>query len=326
MNLVSTFNRQIFELAGATPEQLDSIRFTSFGTEDFFKALADAECLFTSSLFDLDKKIIDAAPKLKLIQTMGVGYNQIDLAYTAARKVYACNNKAANSFAVAEFTVALMLASLRRVPHYERRVYKGEFKASLQGIFTAGLHSLGSRKVGLIGFGDIAADVAKDLSGFGCEIYYYNRNRRSEAVEREYNVTYLPLDELLRTCNVISLHVPSAPETVGLIGEKEFAMMPEGTLFINTARGEIVDLQAMINALTEGHLMGAAVDVTYPEPPPEDYPLLHLPPEVRERLIFTPHIGGATVESIQNSIGTFFYNVECVARHKTPKNVVNGLV
>lgn len=325
MKIVSTFSRQSFELANVALHQNEEVTFAPFLSEEFFSALAEADCLFTSSLFDLNKEVIGAGKHLKLIQTMGVGFNLIDLDYAAQQSIYVCNNKACNSIAVAEHAVGLMLAGLKRMPHYERRAFSGEFAASMKESFVVGLHQLSHRRVGLIGFGDIAKAVAKMLGAFGCEIYYYNRTRADCETERAYGVTYLTLAELIRTCNVISLHVPAAPNTIDLISHEEFAMMGPDTLLINTARGEVINIEALVKALTEGRIFGAAMDTTAPEPPPADHPLLNLPPEARERLILTPHIAGATVEALTNSIQGLMGNARCIAEGRTPRNVVNGM-
>ncbi|MDR1559584.1 MAG: glycerate dehydrogenase [Clostridiales bacterium] len=324
MKIMSTVDRECFKIARIDPSIVDEIAFSGFKSDQFFLDLVGADCLYTQSMNEISKDIINAGPRLKLIQTLGVGYEKVDLDFARSRGVFVCNSKACNSDAVAEFTLGLILAGLRRIPYYERRVYKGEFHESWKGIFTAGLRQLSGRRVGIIGFGDIAKALITLLRPFGCEIYYYNRTRGSEETEANIGITYLPLTELIKQCNVISLHVPAKPETINLIDKKEFSVMRPDTLLINAARGEVVNSQALADALIGGQIFGAALDTIYPEPPGDDHPLLNLPTHAKDRLIISPHIGGGTAEAISNTVTSFLNNVKRVDNGLQPLNVVNN--
>lgn len=302
-----------------------ALEFVPYKSEALQSALATADCWFVSSLQPVDRQRLEWGAKLRLIQTLGVGYDKIDFAYTKARGIYVCNGKGSNGKAVAEHALALMLTGLRRASYYQQKVYAGEFREALQEYASEGLHELGSRRVGLIGLGENGVATAELLRAFGCAVFYYKRTRLSRQQESALHVQYLPFDELISTCNVISIHTPSTPDTVGMIGHAQFAMMQPDTLLINVARGEIVDTAALAEALCAGRIFGAALDTTYPEPPAADHPLLHLPDEARKRLTITPHMAGITAESKEAALRNVIANIRSVERGERPINVVNGL-
>ncbi|MBR5641581.1 MAG: 2-hydroxyacid dehydrogenase [Firmicutes bacterium] len=324
MKILSTFSKACIEAAGLPAEQMKTMRFEDYGSEAFYHELKDAEALFISSRLPVDEALLDQAKKLRLVQAMGVGYEMIDLDLTVQRGIYACNSRGCNSQAVAEHALGLILAGLKHIPFYEQEVYKGHFYPAIT-YFTEGLHQLSSRKVGVIGFGNIAKALIRMLNAFGCEICYTNRTRASAEVEASFGVKYLPLPELVKTCNVISLHVPATKDTVNMISEEQIASMRPDTLLVNLGRGDLIDSEALAKALNEGRIFGAAIDTIAPEPPSADHPLLNLSDAGRKRFIITPHIGGATSESMANSLNGFFYNIEQIENGRLPRYIVNGL-
>ncbi len=326
MHILCTLSAALFDDIDQLIPKEHTISFVPFEKEALEQALPEADCWFASSLQPLGREYLALGRKLRLIQTLGVGFNNIDIAFAKQRGIYVCNSKGSNGHAVAEHAVGLMLAGLRRLRYYDRQASASDtYAAAMPYKTSARLHELGSRIVGLIGLGETGGATARLLQAFGCKVYYYKRNRVSAETERQLQVTYLPFDELIATCNVISLHVPSTPETVSMIGAAQFASMPEETLLINVARGEVVDTAALAHALSSGRLLGAALDTLSPEPPPPDHPLLHLEPEARDRLTVTPHIAGVTVESKAASLHMLLENIRRLTQGGTPHNIVNGL-
>ena len=188
-----------------------------------------------------------------------------------------------------------------------------------------GITELSACKVGLVGFGDIGRAAAERLAPFGCELYYYTRHRRTPEEERRYGVTYLPLEELAETCDIVSLHCAVTDETRNMVDEDFLARMKPTAYLINTARGDLVDNNALRLALTEGRIAGAGLDTLAPEPVPADHPLVTLPPEIQRRVILAPHLGGITEASFRRAHAHMWRNAQRLAAGERPDSVVNGL-
>ena len=188
-----------------------------------------------------------------------------------------------------------------------------------------GIRELSDCKVGLIGFGDIGKATAKRLYPFECELYYYSRTRLLAEQEEEYHITYLDLDQLARECDIISIHVPVTKETTGMVNQQFFKKMKDNAFIINTARGEIIDNEAMREALINGEIGGAGFDTVYPEPTTKDNPIVDLPTEAAKRVIFSPHIGGITTSTFVRAHQNIWRNIEAVANGQRPQFIVNDL-
>ncbi|MBV8713501.1 MAG: 2-hydroxyacid dehydrogenase [Chloroflexi bacterium] len=238
-----------------------------------------------------------AAPRLKLVQLMSAGYEHVDLNLAARYGVPVATFGDAMASVVAEHTLLLMLAVYRRLLQLDAAVRSGTWRGS-----EPVLRELRGKRVGLIGFGYIAQAVEVRLHAFDCEVVHFSRHSAS-----------LPRDELLATSDVVSLHVPLAPSTRGLIGNRELALMKPNAVLINTSRGPVVDQPALLAALRDGRLAGAGLDVLDPEPPSIDDPLLHLP-----NVVFTPHNGGQAEEVWPRIVRTCFDNIQRVARGEPP--------
>jgi phosphoglycerate dehydrogenase-like enzyme len=235
-------------------------------------------------------EMIAAAPKLRLIQKIGVGVNTIDLDAAKARGIPVCNLPGTNSRAVAELTLALMLAVLRRVPRFDASMRAGVWTdLALQD----GLGELGGRVVGLVGYGSVPRLLAPVLAVMGCEVLYTARHAVPDAVGR-----FVPLDPLLERSDVVSLHLPLTAETNGLIGGAALARMKRGAILINTARGGLLDHAALVQALRSGHLGGAGLDVFIDEPLRPGDALLAL-----DNVVLTPHIAWITTGTFDRSFG-----------------------
>ena len=247
--------------------------------------------------------MIAAAPKLRLIQKIGVGVNTIDLEAAKARGIPVCNLPGMNSRAVAEQTLALMLAVLRRVPRFDASLRAGVWTdLALQD----GLGELGGRVVGLVGYGSVPRILAPVLVAMGCEILYTARNQMAATVGR-----YVPLASLLEQSDVVSLHLPLTPETDRLIDHAALGRMKKGSILINTARGGLVDQPALVEALRSGHLVGAGLDVFAEEPVSRDEALLAL-----DNVVVTPHVAWITTGTFDRSFTLAAENCRRVAEGK----------
>ncbi len=232
--------------------------------------------------------MIAAAPKLRLIQKIGVGVNTIDLDAAKARGIPVCNLPGTNARAVAEMALALMLAVLRRLPRFDASIRLGVWTdLALQD----GVGELGGRTVGLVGYGAIPRLLAPVLAALGCELLYTARNPVPGAVAR-----HVPLAELLERADVVSLHVPLSAETTHLIDRDALWSMKPGTVLINTARGGLVDQAALTEALRSGHLGGAGLDVFDQEPVAAGDALLSLP-----NVVLAPHVAWVTTGTFDRS-------------------------
>jgi len=205
--------------------------------------------IFWHVLQPVTGEVIRRAPKLKLIQKLGVGVNTIDLHAARARKIAVCNMPGTNTQAVAEMTLLLMLGALRRYPSLDHACRSGKWR--LDTATKDSLGEIGGRTVGFIGFGGVPKILAPILQAMGARIMYYTRQPKTEQYE------YAQLETLLAQSDIVTLHVPATPETNGLINRSRLALMKPGAVLINTARGELVDEAALYEALSSGRL-GAA--------------------------------------------------------------------
>jgi phosphoglycerate dehydrogenase-like enzyme len=306
------------------PKELELDFIGSFPDEDeVIRRGADADFIIADAVSTVNKAMIEAMPNLKLIHSEGVGHEGFDLAAASAHDIYVCNCTGINAGGVAEQAILLMLAVLRRLLEGDAKVRAAQQIETKNLYIMEGIPELGEQKVGLVGFGAIGKETAKRLRAFGCEVFYTNRNRASDAIETECGVKYLNLDDLLKTCDIVSLHIASTKETFKYIGEAEFAKIKLGAVLINTARGEIVDQEALVRALKDGRLSGAGLDTLYPEPVQPDNPLLHLPDELKNKVTFSPHVGGTTRQAFQKAATIIRENLFACIEGRRPTNIVN---
>jgi phosphoglycerate dehydrogenase-like enzyme len=252
--------------------------------------MRDAEVLL-HVLEPVTEAVMGAAPRLRLIQKIGVGVNTIDVDAAGARGIAVCNMPGSNSQAVAEATLLLMLATLRRLTVLDARTRAGEGWAMPMDSFDS-LGEIGGRTVGLIGYGDVPRRLAPALRALGAEIVYTARSEKPDALAR-----WRSLDEVLAISDVVSLHVPLTPETTGLLSPARIAAMKPGAVLVNTARGGLVDEAALVEALRSGHLRGAGLDVFASEPTGAENPLFSL-----DNVVVAPHVAWLTPETLARSI------------------------
>ncbi len=267
-----------------------TIRFAaSAAAVDRAAALAEAEVAFVVGA-PVDADLLAAAPRLRLIQKLGAGIDKIDRAVCERRGIAIARLAGGNAIPVAEHTVMLMLAALRRLPLIDRRTRAGAWdKEEARGI-NRHLHG---KNVGIVGFGAIGRAVAGLLTSFGVRLAYYDPVAAPDDVAAALGIAQYDLDPLLAWADVVSLHLPLLPETRGLIGADRIARMKPGAVLVNCARGGLVDEAALHGALVDGHLFAAALD-TFAAEPPVGSPLLG-----HERTVVTPHLAGATVDNFE---------------------------
>ncbi len=246
--------------------------------------------------------MIDAAPKLRLIQKIGVGVNTIDLNAARARGIAVCNLPGTNARAVAELALMLMLAALRRLPRFDAATRAGQ-GWSLDPAMQDGLGELGGRTVGLVGYGAVPQALAPVLIALGCDVLYTARTPRADAAAR-----FVPLDDLLAQSDVVSLHVPLTDDTANLLDAARLARMKHGAMLVNTARGGLVDQAALTDALQSGRLRAAGLDVFAHEPANPADPLFRL-----DNVVLTPHVGWLTIETFDRSFSIAAENVRRLA-------------
>jgi len=246
--------------------------------------------------------LLEAAPRLRLVQKIGVGVNTIDLEACRARRIAVCNMPGTNSRAVAELTLGLILAVLRRIAWLDRETRAGRGWA-LPEALPDRLGEIAGRRVGLVGMGAVPRLLAPVLTAIGAEPVYWSRCEKPDAPAR-----FLPLDELLATSDVVSLHLPLTAETAGFLSAERIARMKRGAILINTARGGLVDEPALLLALADGHLAGAGLDVFEREPVPADHPLLSRP-----EVVVTPHLAWLTPETLDRSLAVAVENCRRLA-------------
>lgn len=241
--------------------------------------------------------VVDAAPKLQLIQKLGVGVDTIDLDAARARGVAVCNMPGANTRAVAELTLLLMLATLRRLTELDARTRDGRGWA-LDAELVDNLGELGGRTVGLVGFGAVGKCLTPMLQGVGANVIYTSRTEAAGTPAK-----YMSFGDVLSCSDVISLHVPLTAQTTGMVDDSAIKKMKRGAVLVNTARGGLVDYGALHQALVTGHLRGAGLDVFDSEPAPAAHPLFQL-----SNVVVTPHVAWLTAETLSRSLGVFREN------------------
>ena len=292
--------------------------------DEMLRLAADADMILADAMAGVSAYVINQMPNLKIIHSEGVGYNFIDIEAARARKIYVCNCKGINAMAVAEQTILLMLGLLRDVCNGDKSVRLGkQIDVKERYMQQGNLRELGDCSVGLLGFGDIAKCVAKMLQVFGSKTYYYSRSQISGEAEKEYQVTYLPMEELLATCDVVSLHLPVTKQTHNIAGEEFFAKMKIGAYLVNTARGELVDSVALTQAIREGKLSGAGLDTIADEPVAEDNILLQSAGDIADKLILSCHIGGITASSFKRGYEMIWSDFGKVMAGDEPEHIVN---
>lgn len=254
--------------------------------------LAAAEGFFVYGHPKIAGPLMDRMPKLRVISNFGVGVDHINLDDARARNIAVGNTPRLVDGATADLTFALLMAIGRNVVIGDRYARSAAFTHYDPNILHG--HEVHGATLGIIGMGNIGRQVARRARGFDMRVLYHNR-KRNLAAEAEVDATYAELPDLLAQSDYVTLNMPLTPETRGMIGRAQLRAMRPTAYLINVARGGVVDHDALVEALTQGWIAGAALDVTEPEPLPRDHPLLQL-----DNVIITPHLGSATVQTRYN--------------------------
>jgi len=261
----------------------------------------------------VDSGFLEKAPKLGIAARFGVGYDAVDVKACSNRRVYVTHTPDVLSGAVADQTWALILGFMRRIPEADCNVRESWAKKGRRLPFGWDMEG---KTLGVLGLGRIGSQVVRRAQGFDVELVYYDVVRKPD-MEKRYGVRYLGFDDLMKSSDILSLHVPLLPSTKGIIGEKALSMMKPSAIVVNTSRGPVIDEKALYKALKEERIRGAALDVFEQEPTPLDNPLLKL-----DNVVLTPHSASATWETRRKMAEMAVNNINAYLEGCRPPNVV----
>lgn len=290
-------------------EDVDLSYFNELGDVEFYgtstveeaaERARDAQ-IVVSNKVEMSERTLGGAKDLKMICLTATGTNNVDFPYVNSRNIPVANVKSYSTDSVVQHTFAMLFYLLEKLPYYDKYVKSGDYaKSSLFSHFAYQYHELAGMRFGIIGLGEIGRKVGRIAQLFGCQVCYYSTSGKNNNSEFQK----LPLEELLKTSDIVSVHAPLNENTQDLMGEAQFQMMKPEAIFLNLGRGPIVVEEALYKALTEKWIGGAGIDVLRMEPMTPDNPLLKI--QDSNRLIITPHIGWATLEA-RNRCGREVY-------------------
>ncbi|PVE64480.1 2-hydroxyacid dehydrogenase [Priestia megaterium] len=269
-------------------------------------------CLLTENI---DKKLLDEAKNLKIISNMAVGYNNIDISAATEKGILVTNTPGVLTETTADLTFALLMATARRIIEADRYLKEGHWKTWSPNLLTG--QEIHGSNLGIIGLGEIGIAVAKRAKGFNMNILYYNRNRKHE-VESSLGIHYADLNSLLKQSDFVCVLTPYTPETKNLIDKEQLRMMKKSAILINTARGGIVNENALYDALTSEVIWGAGLDVFEEEPVSLKNSLLALP-----NVVVLPHIGSASLNTRMEMARMAACNILQALNGEVPQNLIN---
>jgi phosphoglycerate dehydrogenase-like enzyme len=285
---------------------------------EFYDVAGDADYYLGSPRTGIGNEFFRAASKLKLVQLTSAGYDRVDIEAARKAKVPVSNNGGANSVAVSEHAVMLMLAVLKKLVYHHLNVVSGTWRAS--DFASVRTYELEGKRLGIIGLGNIGKKVARRVQGFDMDVRYYDVLRLTEDQEDALGVRFALFTEILRTSDIVTLHVPLNDVTRKMMSTKQFAMMKKSAILINTCRGPVVDEDALHQALTSGTIAAAGLDVMVEEPPKKNHPLFSLP-----NVTLTPHSAGPTWDNWTKAYRNGFDNILRMESGQTPLWVVPEL-
>jgi phosphoglycerate dehydrogenase-like enzyme len=284
------------------------------GAGEIAAAMREAEYVLGFLRFLPDEAYLNAR-RLKLVQVLSAGYDMVNIEGARKARIPICSNGGANSVAVGEHAIMLMLAVYRKLVAFHQNVVAGNWHRGIPR--TVDIYEIEGKTVGIVGLGNIGQQVARRIKSFDAHVIYYDLFRRSREEEENFGVEYMPLNLLLETADIVSLHVPLNDSTRRMIGAVELARMKPTSILINTCRGEVVDEPALIGALQDRRILGAGLDCQVKEPADPDNPLLKLP-----NVTLTPHNAGPTVDSYRKRFGNGYANIRRVANGQRPLWVI----
>jgi phosphoglycerate dehydrogenase-like enzyme len=302
------------------PDDLEIVKMDVLQTSEDAQSevLRDADALFFVYGGKMPEAVLRQAAQLKFIQTMSAGYDYLDLDLLKELGIPFATSGDMNSPAVAEHTVALILAVARKLIRADAVVRAGGWamQEAATNPYTYG--ELFEKRVGIVGLGNIGRNVAQRLQGFGCELQYSSPRPLPEEQERELGVKHVELDALFETSDIVTLHMPLTAKTKHMVNRDRLERMKPSAILINMSRGAVVDEAALVDALQDGKIAGAGLDVFDPEPPAKDNPMFRL-----QNVIVTPHIGGGSSGTQERIISFCWQNIEDALEGRKPRNVVS---
>jgi D-3-phosphoglycerate dehydrogenase / 2-oxoglutarate reductase len=292
-------------------------KIIEIASESEYGRLQNANYIILRTL-KLKEQVITSIPDLKLIQRWGVGYDSVDIQAAGKRNIPVAITSGMNAVPVSEMAVLLMLAVYRNLPGLYHNVLAGKWR---EGLNVGTLYTIEGKTVGLVGLGSIGKQVAKKVRAFGAEVQYYDPFRLPAEEEVKLGVHYTEFEELLKTSDIISLHVPLGEKTRHLINKETIELMKPSAILINTARGEIIKDDDLVAALASKRILGAGLDVVEHEPADKNNPLLSL-----DNIVVTPHMGGSTMDISINMVKRCIENIVKVSRSESlsKSDVVNA--
>lgn len=301
-------------------ERFDTEVWPEYGPppkDEIIRKARDVDALVTLLSDKIDAEVFDAAPKLKIIAQMAVGYDNIDVAEATKRGIYVTNTPGVLTETTADFAWALLMAVARRVVEADKYVRSGQWKVGWHPSMLLGRDVYGAT-LGILGAGRIGTAVARRAKGFNMKIIYYDVVSMPPEVEKELGAKRVDLDTLFREADFLSIHVPLTKETYHIVNGEKLKLMKKTAYIINTSRGPVVDEKALHKALKEGWIAGAALDVFEQEPTPMDNPLLKL-----DNVVLAPHIASASYETRSKMAEMVAENLVAFFEGRQPPNLVN---
>lgn len=300
--------------------KIDLVSVVDLDPGEVDRTIAGADVLLGDFTFErrVTAETIRGAIRLKLIQQPSVGVQHIDLEACRARGIPVANAAGANDKSVAEHTILLALMLMRKVLYFHSQTAQGRW--TQMDAFSLGVFELAGKRWGIVGMGRIGRELARRLKSFDLEIFYTDPRRLPPEEESALGIQFAPLDKLIRRSDIVSLHAPLTDETRGMIRREILHQMKPQAILVNVARGELVDEEALAEALNTGKIAGAGIDVFSPEPIRPDSPILRC-----KNVVLTPHLAGTTNEARARIIEISVKNIVRVLKGEKPVNVVNGL-
>jgi len=292
------------------------INRTSLTKEELKQKVSGSDAVISYLTDRIDQDIIDRGTKLKIIANYGAGFNNIDVTYASERGIWVTNTPNVLHETTADLTWAMILGAARRIVSADRYTREGKFQGWGAKLFLGG--DVHEKTLGIIGLGEIGRSVARRAIGFNMRTLYHQRNRLPKEEEKKLNAEHVTFEQILRESDFLTLHVPLTEETEYMIGNDEIALMKKTAYLIHTARGKVIDDYALVAALREGRLAGAALDVY------EDEPELTEGMRELDNLMILPHIGSASFETRDKMALLVADNILDALEGKTPRSLVPG--
>jgi len=307
IGLLDIFPSEYLDVITAdVPDGFELHPIRTYDEPELITAISGADFIMVGGDVYLSGKLLDAAKRVKLIVKRGVGYDRIDVRGAAAKGIpVSITPVAATSRSVAEHTVLLILAVLRKLKYLDQLVRRGGWRNDIQCC----TYQLSGKTVGIVGIGSIGREVAKRLKAFNAVLIYHDTIRITSQVEEALGASFRELDDLFTQSDIITLHIPLTSGTRNLVNERTLSMMKRTAVLINTSRGGVVDEPALINALKAGRIMGAGLDVFAKEPLALDHPLIQM-----DNVVMTPHWAVGDIDTIREQLRRGFTNIARVAK------------